>query len=121
MIENLKFPGRKSFAWQFPVLIIGWVDGDSFDCFIDLGCREAYHGLARLAHVEVPNKSTIAGYRVWQYVMEILPAGTWVICRSVKMEKFGRPLVEVPLLEGGWLHEHLISKGFGRPYEGGAK
>lgn len=117
---DLKNPFKR-FEWEFPVMFIGWEDGDSAFIFADMGLRKAYFGNSRLAHCDTPERGKPGHLEAKIESARLIPPGTWLICKSPEMDKYGRPLLFVPFPGGGDLATHLITNGLAKPYEGGPR
>jgi micrococcal nuclease len=79
------------------------IDGDSLELAIDLGFRVVFRSNCRLVGVDAPetwrprsDEERLAGERVAAF-LNVLVCGRTVLCKSARLDKFGRPLVELVL------------------------
>lgn len=109
-----------SFAYSARVLRI--IDADTYDVEIDLGFRMVARLPLRLAHIDTPERYTVAGRAATGYVAELLGAlPAPVVVQTFKpVDKYGRYLADVFIGDVD-LAAVLIHDGYGQGYEGGSK
>ncbi len=73
-----------------------WVDGDTVDLIVDLGFKMTTHQRFRLLGVDTPERGEPGFLEATQCAERIHPPGSIVTIKSIKTEKYGRWLVELP-------------------------
>jgi endonuclease YncB( thermonuclease family) len=84
-------------CFVYPVTFRSWVDGDTPRITLDLGLRCRWEGNARIFGVNCPEIRDEGGYEALKFAEQLVPPGTTRPCRSVAMDSFGRPLIQVDL------------------------
>lgn len=109
-------------VWTVPAIVDRVVDGDSIHLVLDLGWHLTYAVLARVAHINAPELADKpAGPAARAHAAELLPPGTVVTFVSHSLDKYGRPLGDVLLTDGGDFGMLMIAAGHAVPYEGGPR
>jgi endonuclease YncB( thermonuclease family) len=102
-----------------------WVDGDTCWVMLDWGGRAWYHGPARIAHINAPERHGAtfeAGEAARAHAAELWPAWTVRTVRVNGLEKFGRLLLEVAFgADFLGLAKAMIADGYAVAYEGGPR
>jgi micrococcal nuclease len=104
--------------------VVRVIDGDSlmvnFPCDIALVCKNIE---VRIAHIDTPEMRGHCPAEKQQALLakelakDMLPVGSSVsVNTSAKLDKYRRPLVEVPKLS-----KALLEQGLAKPYEGAKK
>ena len=114
-------------AFVYPATLIRTVDGDTFDCYIDLGFNCMIKKRVRLMGVDTWESRTrdkeekVKGLAAKEYTNDYLSSGK-ITLKSHGVGKFGRVLGEV-WVEGQdlSLNESLIMHGHAYVYNGGKK
>jgi micrococcal nuclease len=108
----------KKRRYTFKALIERVVDGDTFDCVVDLGFRITTYQRFRLRNINTPEirgEEREEGLKVKEYV-ESLVLGKEMNIETFKIGKYGRYIVEIYLENGEDLSRHLLGKGMGEEY-----
>lgn len=97
------------------------VDGDTLHLYVDLGCDITVAMTVRLAGLNAPETSTVAGRAAKAYVEKwVTTHGPVFRLRTAKdrREKYGRYLADLlPAIEGGpSLCQELLADGHAVPY-----
>jgi endonuclease YncB( thermonuclease family) len=88
-------------VWVYPGTIRRWIDGDTFEGDLNAGFRFHYQGPCRIAHIDTPErKQPVAWAAARDHALQLCPVGSTWIMRSVALDKYGRPLVEIDLGAG---------------------
>jgi endonuclease YncB( thermonuclease family) len=107
-------------VWIFPGLIRRWIDGDTFEGDLNEGFRQHYIGPCRIAHLDTPERNQPVEWATARdHALQLCPVGSAWVMRSVALDKYGRPLVEIDLGNGD-LHsfaDAMIQAGHGVSYE----
>lgn len=99
------------------------IDADTYDVEIDLGFRLVARLPLRLAHVDAPERGTVAGANATALVRGLLGAlPAAVVVRTYKpVDKYGRYLADVFTGTGKSVAAELVAVNLARPYEGGGR
>lgn len=87
--------------YYYKATVVSVVDGDTVKLRVDLGFRSQWVSNCRLAGInamEMADKDPTLRARAIEakkYIEDKLPAGTEVVVRSTKLDKYGRPVVVV--------------------------
>ena len=87
-----------------------WVDGDTVDMVIDLGFRMSTHQRFRLLGVDTPERGEPNWAEATACCNAVLPAGSQICIQSLKTDKYGRWLVDLPDVR-----EALMARGLVKP------
>ncbi|MGB5220795.1 MAG: DUF1016 N-terminal domain-containing protein [Polyangiales bacterium] len=101
------------------------VDADTLLLDIDLGFEVIRRQRIRLARIDAPARDTPKGARARRYVREQLAVAPSIVIKTVKTDLHGRYVahvfyalnnrgIEKTFLEGRYLNQELIDKGFAR-------
>ena len=85
-----------------------WVDGDTVDMVIDLGFRMSTHQRFRLLGVDTPERGELNWAEATACCNELMPAGSQVCIQSLKTDKYGRWLVDLPDVREALMAQGLI-------------
>jgi endonuclease YncB( thermonuclease family) len=103
-------------AYAYPAVVERVVDGDTLVLVIDLGFGTQVREKIRLRGIDCPELGSPEGEAAKRFVMKLLPAGTEVILRSSKSDKYGRFVGDVfPNDREGkqiYLNNHLLENGY---------
>ena len=127
--------GKKLDVREYQCELIRVVDGDTIDCYIDLGFniriknRVRYMGIdtweSRTRDLEEKAKGLEAKARNKELLMEVSTKPGYFRLKSYGVGKYGRVLGEIFIMdvEGKTINinERLISEGHAYVYEGGKK
>lgn len=101
--------------------VVRWhVDGDTYDCLIDLGWNEYRYHPVRLLGVDTPEVNRLAtreaGLAALAYVRSVIPVGAKVrLYTEPWPDSFGRYLARVQLEDGRDLAHLILDAGHGVP------
>lgn len=107
-------------VWIIPGTIHRWIDGDSFIGDLDYGRRHHYIGPCRVAHIDTPERNRPVEWAAARdHALLLCPIGSTWIMRSVALDKYGRPLVEIDLGTGDLFGfaDAMIAAGHTTRYE----
>ncbi len=106
--------------YEYKAIVIDVHDGDSIRVDVDLGFDVALRNIPlRLAGINAPELSTVAGKLARDYLSSCLPDGTDVVIRTQKdkKEKYGRYLATV-FIDSCNVNDLLVSSGHAVPWDG---
>jgi endonuclease YncB( thermonuclease family) len=106
-------------VWIFPGTIRRWIDGDTVEADLNEGFRQHYIGPCRVAHIDTPERNQPEAWAAARdHALLLCPVGSTWIMRSVALDKYGRPLVEIDI-GGGLLSfaDAMIQAGHTGRYE----
>jgi micrococcal nuclease len=109
--------------YEYYAIVCRVVDGDSIELNIDLGMKIFYKAVCRLSGLNAPElnspdeKERLRAVAARDYVSFLVPAGTKVLIRSRRLDKYGRPVAEVFTLAGVSVNEKLLQHGYAVKYE----
>ena len=93
------------------------LDGDTFECLVDLGFSVVQKFKVRLDGIDTPEKNTEHGLAAKAFVENLINDKD-IILKDEGTEKYGRALAAVELLDGRDLTTLLIEQGIGKEYHG---
>lgn len=107
--------------YTYTAMVVKVVDGDTLQLTIDLGFRMTYRANCRLNGLNTSELNSKVGderldaIRSKEFLEGNCPTGTLVKVISSKLDKYGRPLVE---LYNGDVHinQLMIQEGYAKPY-----
>lgn len=85
--------------------VVGYiVDGDTFDCLVDLGFNQYRYTTIRIANIDAPEKFRLdtreEGEAALQYLAALIPVGSPVLLYTEKdPDSFGRYIAEITALD----------------------
>lgn len=100
--------------------VLNVIDGDTFECLVDLGFNVVQKFKVRLDGIDTPEKDTKKGVAAKAYVEDLINNKD-IILKDHGCEKYGRALASVELLDGRDLTSLLIEQGIGKEYHGEKK
>lgn len=93
--------------------VLSVYDGDTIHAQLDLGFRVMFQVRVRLAGIDAAEISTIAGKEAKDFLSSLLPAGTKIVCESLRLDKFGRSLAIVSLPKAKLsINQQILAAGF---------
>lgn len=92
--------------YTYTAYVLRWVDGDTVKLSVDVGFRVTITDTFRLYGLNTPERGQPNYAEARLRCMELLPIGTSVIVQTHKQDKYGRWLVDIPLIR-----ETLIAEG----------
>lgn len=109
-------------AREYPAMVARVIDGDTIVCKVDLGFGISLTEPVRIAGIDAPEKSTVAGSVVKRDLEVRLPSGTSVTLStgSNERDKYGRIMGDL-IIGGRSLAQDQIIKGHAKPYDGGKR
>jgi micrococcal nuclease len=87
-----------------------WVDGATVDLVIDLGFRMSTHQRFRLLDVDTPERGEANWKEATACANAAMPPGSQIAIQSLKTDKYGRWLVDLPMVR-----EALVARGLTKP------
>lgn len=96
------------------------VDGDTYDCLIDMGWNDYRYHPIRLLGADTPETnrapSRDAGLAAKAFVQDLMPVGARVLLRTrPDPDSFGRYLARIQLEDGRDLTDLILAAGHGVP------
>ncbi len=96
------------------------IDGDTFDCFVDLGWNDYRYQAVRLLGCDTPEinrpDTKVAGLAARDFVKSVMPPGSRVVLYTKQdPDSFGRYLARIKLENGLDLTDVLLSAGHAEP------
>lgn len=100
--------------YQYKVIILKIIDGDTLDAKVDLGFRVSIDMRFRLTGINAPEMRTLDGPKSKSRLEELLPVGSLNTVRSEKdkQEKFGRYLGTFYDNDGHDVNARMVLEGF---------
>jgi endonuclease YncB( thermonuclease family) len=98
--------------------VVSVIDGDTVSVDVDCGFHVWVRMSCRIAHVDAPEKNTIAGQAAKAFLMQMLPPGTDLVVDSITIDKYGgRFDAKVWKVETGEnIADALIKTGNAKPW-----
>jgi len=109
---------RNNKKYIYKAIVDRVVDGDTFDCIVDLGFNIIAKMRFRLRNINTPEvrgKEREEGLIVKEYVKGLIE-NKEVLIETFKLGKYGRYIVEIYLDNNEELSTHLLDKGMGKPF-----
>lgn len=97
--------------YTYTAYILRWVDGDTVKLSVDVGFRVTIEDTFRLYGINTPERGQPLYAEARLRCMELLPIGAQVTVRTYKQDKYGRWLVNIPIIR-----ETLIAEGLAKPF-----
>lgn len=107
--------------YEYAAIVRAVHDGDTITVDVDLGWNTWRHGeVLRLAGLDAPELTTLAGTEAHTYLAGLLPPGITATVRTSedKREKYGRMLATVITVTAGNVNDLLITSGHAKPWNG---
>lgn len=108
-------------TWRYPATVLRVCDADTVRVSLDMGVPTRLDANVRVGHVNAPEAGTAEGQAATVYAEQLLQPGIHVDLHSRGLDKYGRPLADVRLPDGGDYGRRLINAGHAVPYEGGRR
>lgn len=103
--------------YEYQATILRTIDGDTYECDVDLGFHIHVQEKFRLARINAPELSTTDGKNVKAYVMDLLTQhGSTVTLKVSHQDKYGRWLAELILRDGTNLNDYLLEHNMAKLY-----
>lgn len=116
--EFANWPWSLSVAFgPFRAVVRHHVDGDTFDCLIDMGWNSYQYGPVRLLGMDTPETNRLAtralGLAAKQFVIGVMPVGARVVLHDTRPDpdSFGRYLARIRLEDGRDVSTLLVESG----------
>lgn len=97
--------------YNYSAYVIRWVDGDTVKLNVDVGFRIAVTDTFRLYGINTPERGQPNYAEARLRCMELCPIGAKIEISTRKQDKYGRWLVDIPLVR-----EALIAEGLAVPF-----
>ena len=116
--------------YEYNIRVDRVVDGDTVDCWIDLGYNLQIHKRIRFAGVNAPETRTRnkeekkRGLIAKEWLKDKLPVGSTCILQSHEYGKYGRVLGELFIESGSRkqsINKMMLAEGLVVEYDGGAR
>lgn len=101
--------------WTVPATVLRIVDADTIRLRLSLGWHVYRDDNCRLAGINAPELCTDAGKTARDYAAALLPVGAEVTFRSMKLDKYGRPLGHI-VYQGCDVAAQLLAAGHCVPF-----
>lgn len=117
----MKIKNRDKKRYTYVAKVNRVVDGDTFDCKVDLGFEITIKQRFRLRNIDTPEvrgEEREDGLRVKEHVKDLIE-NKEVLVETFKLGKYGRYVVEIYVPTDGGLLElssHLLEEGMGREF-----
>ncbi len=106
-------------VWRVPGKVLEIIDGDTIKANLDLGWHiSLINQSIRLIRIDCPELDTSAGKAARTYTSSLIPVGSTIMVASASLDKYGRILGDVLLLDGSSLSTHILEAGHAVPYRG---
>jgi|SRR5210317_1133874 len=116
--------------YEYRVSLDRVIDGDTVDCWIDLGYNLQIHKRIRFAGVNAPETRTRdkeekkRGLIAKKWLQDKLPAGSECMLKSYEYGKYGRVIGELFIVSGSRkqsINKMMLAEGLVTEYDGGAR
>ena len=88
-------------TYRYLITMERWVDGDTFDAMVDLGFHISVAVRFRVLDLDTPERGQ-PNYAAARAMAEyLLPPGSEFVAESLKSEKYGRWLINLPEVSAG--------------------
>lgn len=109
--------------YYYKAVVLRVLDGDTVELAIDTGFRNTYTSTCRFYGLNAPETKTKnaqekeKGMITKQFVIDSLPLRSVIMVKSVDLDKYGRPLIDVYCGEGFLTHLNsvMLEKGLAVP------
>lgn len=102
--------------YNYKATVLKVIDGDTVKLKIDLGYCIEWISNCRLAGINAPEISTEEGVKAKAYLSSILLSNTELLINSRKLDKYGRPVVEL-YFNGISINKKLVADGYAVKYD----
>lgn len=105
--------------YTYKAKIIRVIDGDTVELTIDLGYKVYWNSSCRLYGINAPElkgDSLELGMKAREFLCSKLPVGRDIVIRSKKLDKYGRPLIEIINVDGSILNDQMVDAGYAKEY-----
>lgn len=110
--------------YYYKAIVDKVIDGDTLNLRIDLGFKIIWDVNCRLAGINTPELKSPdpilkeGAHKAKEYVETLLKAGDEITIKSKKLDKYGRPVVEVYYsTDGIHLNTELLFQGLAKIYK----
>ena len=116
--------------YEYRISVDRVIDGDTIDCWIDLGYNLKIHKRIRFAGVNAPETRTRnkeekkRGLIAKEWLKDKLPVGSKCILKSYEYGKYGRVIGELFIVSGSRkqsINKMMLAEGLVKEYDGGAR
>lgn len=104
-------PLSRGFLGEFDGVVSRVVDGDTFDCVLNLGLGLAVTVRIRILGINAPESQTAAGKAATVFAKTLLPENLVVRVEAADKDKFGRVLAEVFKADGTNVSKAMLDAG----------
>lgn len=96
--------------YQYRATVVRWIDGDTVDLDVDLGFHVITRQRFRLLGVDTPERGEPGYGEARQCAESVLPTGAVVTVETIKTDKYGRWLADLPAVR-----DELSARGLLKP------
>ena len=116
--------------YEYRISVDRVIDGDTIDCWIDLGYDIQIHKRIRFAGINAPETRTRnkeekkRGLIAKEWLKDKLPVGSKCILKSYEYGKYGRVIGELFIVSGSRkqsINKMMLAEGLVTEYDGGAR
>jgi endonuclease YncB( thermonuclease family) len=100
--------------YNYMAIVTKVIDGDTVKLTIDYGFRTYGEYNCRLAGINAAELGS-GGEPARDYLKELLPEHSVIKIKSKKLDKYGRPIIEIPYKDTT-INQILLDKGLAKPY-----
>lgn len=94
--------------YNYLARVLRWVDGDTVKMEVDLGFHVKITETFRLLGVDTPERGEPNYNEAKSMAESLAPVGSLVYVRTHKQDKYGRWLVDIPLVATGLASANLL-------------
>lgn len=80
--------------YNYKAHVIKVIDGDTVKLDIDLGFRVHWTSNCRIAGIDSPEMGSEKGEAAKEFLKSLLPEGKQIVIKSLKLDKYGRPVFD---------------------------
>ena len=94
--------------YEYSARVIRWVDGDTVDLMVDLGFHMTTTQRFRLLNIDTPERGEPNYAEARICAEKALPPGSTVTVQTVKSDKYGRWLADIPVVREALVAGNLL-------------
>jgi micrococcal nuclease len=107
--------------YEYRGTVVRWIDGDTVELTLDLGFHIKFTDHFRLFGIDTPERGRVGATAAKDRANELAPAGSRILARTSKGDKYGRWLTILSESTGVEVNSTLLNEGHAKLYFGGAK
>lgn len=101
--------------YNYKATVVRVIDGDTVKLRLDLGFRLFWIVNCRLTGIDAPELDTDQGQDAKEYLIDLLPVDTELLINSKRLDKYGRPIVEI-VYNGININTKMLNDGMAVKY-----